>query len=235
MNKQALSNLEIALVSALTGGGLYAGGRGLKNLINPPQEETQDELEVVLPSNKITDIPKFANDQQAFPGQDLATKIMTGGLAGTAGFLGASKLYEIQKMKQLQEEEEEAKKTYLSHLMLASQKVASLETPLVDQLCEGLASGMVEKVAESSLYAPGAGPVSLMNKGVESIRGVPGINPGLNAAGATLALLGALAAGGTYGVGKYMDSKGESEEDKSKFPRRVKIRVADPAEQALSL
>ncbi len=127
---------EAFILSLLAGGGAYSAARGVKSFINSLQPKKKDDsLEVMLPQHRI----KTALSAETHQFLDPSLALIGG---GAAGFLGASKLYELVKKHQQANELKDSEKEYvraLSH----TQKSAE-ETPLVDMFCAGMANTFMD-------------------------------------------------------------------------------------------
>jgi hypothetical protein len=159
---------EIFLLSALTGGGSFAGLRYLTDLHNKirPIKPPSNKIKLQLPNNHRKDeVPPELSEiagmspsdgfmaglgKSASPTPEEPTWWLPGaaGVMGIPlGFLGTKALYDSYKEKQLNEEIETAKKKYTQQLLAAKQlnKMAG-DTPIIDNFCESAAQE-IEKIA----------------------------------------------------------------------------------------
>jgi hypothetical protein len=227
MDKEATDLLHLALLSLLTGGGAYAGARGIKDLMgdNKPAEPDKNELNITLPSSRL---PKTANDETSVG--SYFTPALTGVLGLTGGFMGASKLYEHIKKKQLDNQMKQTEQGYLKALQDAHTKVGSVKTPNVDAFL----SGLIEKAGEALEKEGFVTPEFLGNEGLGDVAGHQAKNM-MNSffgtevgkmTGAAM-LMSALASGGaTYGIAKKLDNDKEKAKEQTTLPTDVKLHIA---------
>lgn len=227
MDKQATDLLNIALLSLLAGGGAYAGARGVKDLVNDHQQPEPDknELNITLPASRV---PKVASEETSVGSyfNPAATGIL--GLAG--GFMGASKLYEHLKKKQLDNEMQQTQQSYMKALQDAHTKVGSVSTPNIDNFF----TAIIEKVGESLQKTALVDPSFLGSDGIGDFAGNMG-RKGFNAffdtevgklTGAAM-LMSALGSGAaTYGIAKKLDNDKEKSKEQTSLPTDVRLHLA---------
>ena len=150
MNKEAYfegrSPLELLVGSALAGGGGFAAMRLLKEVMDagrPKQQagENENSLTIDIPTSKT---PKVANEFEQvglnpFNSEGLMKIIALLGGA-PVGFMGAKKLYDTGKEKQMQGEIDRSNQKYLNTLASFNKQSSESNTPAVDAFCEGLAN-----------------------------------------------------------------------------------------------
>ena len=226
MDKEATNLLNIALLSLLTGGGAYAGARGIKDLVagNKPEEPDKNELNITLPSSRM---PKVANEETGIG--SYFNPALTGVLGLTGGFMGASKLYEHIKKKQLDDQMKQTEQGYLKALQDAHTKVGSVQTPNTDAFLVGL----IEKAGECLEKNGFVSTDFLGNEGVGDVIGHQSKNM-LNSffgtevgkmTGAAM-LMSALASGGaTYGIAKKLDNDKAKAKEQTTLPTDVKLHI----------
>jgi hypothetical protein len=221
MNNQDL--LHLALASLLTGGAGYAGMRFARDLpqVASVPEKPKNQLDITLPEARM---PKMANDESAFRAYVLPALVGGGGL--TAGFTGASSLYEHFKRKQLEGHISDVEQNYLNALQQAHGKIAS-ETPLIDNFLKGYITKCGEDLSKIAnqvgMYNT---PISdiIQGTGESAWDGFKGTTVGKAIiGGALLTLLGS--AGATYGIGKRMDQNKAQTNMQTTLPTDIKVNV----------
>ncbi len=244
MNKIATDDtnyLNLALLSALVGGGLYGGARGLKDLSRegaPPPAPT-NELELTLPSTRMPQhqagLPKLGSDADLPPvGQHLweNTKqyllpTLTAGAGLYGGFKGTSALYDMYANHNIDSEKEKIKQEYLRSLQIANQKVGSVQTPLIDKFL----LGYIDKIAEEQ-QGLGDWAGQKVDSGMDWLKhklyGVADHGaqaPITGMTGAGLGLLGLGAAGSTFYIANRMDQNREENKQKTTLPTEIRLNV----------
>lgn len=226
MDKEATDLLNLALLSLITGGGVYAGARGLKDLSKGPEdEENKNELNITLPAARM---PKTAEEDTSIG--TYFNPAITGILGLTGGFMGASKLYEHLKKKQLDAEMDKTQKDYMSALQQAHTKVSSCKTPNVDSFLEGLINKAGEELSKTAYVTPeflnGEGPADLVGHQTKNLFSSFFDSDLGKMTGATM-LLSALGSGAaTYGIAKKMDNDKEKAKKQTNLPTDVRLSIA---------
>ncbi len=242
MNKVAVDDtnyLNLALLSALMGGGLYAGARGLKDITregSPPPTQ-KNELEVTLPSSRMPThqmaMPKFAEDPTIGHALWENTKqylypTLVGGAGLYGGFKGTSALYDMYANHNIDVEKEKVKQEYLKSLQQANQKLGSVKTPLVDEFLLACIDKMGEEIPQPQAEGLSEYPKELWNglKGWGHSLGLGAANQpitGMTGAGLGLALLGS--AGATYYIANRMDQNREENKQRTTLPTEIRLNV----------
>lgn len=215
MNKLAFPTdpKTLFLLSLISGGGLYAGSRGVMDIANKlsKPKPTASALSVDIPKDRL--FPKQANDPNSIAFQDMMPRVLAlGGIP--VGFYGASKLYDIAKAKQLESEQKSTEQQYLKQLSQINHKMAA-ETPLVDMFCSGLQAKLANQ-----------GDTGFVEDGLRSAKWSAGQLAKSQLAGPFLAALAAttLAFGaGTYTLGKRYDDMKENNKYKTTLPNQVRL------------
>jgi hypothetical protein len=230
--------LNLALASALTGGGLYAGLRGLRNIKNmmyPPEDTSTRALDITLPKDRLpkhmSELPmdKYAQDSALEAiwngGLDKALPVATVGLGLYGGWKAAQGVNSYIANNSIAAQKEQVKQNYLAALRKAAVKTASCNTPHVDSFIRGLME-QTEKQAEdeplSWFDSHISKPVSNMAHGF--VNGVAKSDIAKWVAGA-----GMLAAGGTglatYYLANRIDQNKEDARQKSQLPTEIHLNV----------
>lgn len=239
MQKKADSNyLNMALASLLTGGGIYAGARALKDLNTTlnPTDPTQNELNITLPKSRIPKkvdvggVDKYANAMVDWlnGGMEYLAPTAIGAGGVYAGFKGAQGIHSAIKNKSINDEQEAAKQEYLKSLQMAAHKTASYkaDTPNVDAFIRGIVEKQANALTEDwsimdSLggigKSVGEGAKYLGNKFIHS-------EPGKLSAAAVMGTTGASALA-TYYLANRMDRNKAEAQNKSNIPTEVKLHV----------
>lgn len=217
--------LKAALLSALTGGGVYAAARGIKDLVNIPKPPPKN--------NEVIDIPLPASRFQKQAESSvwdtwLKPTLATAG-GGTAGFLGASKLYEATRNYQLKKQMEAEEKRYMDTLQQVHQKVASMSTPNVDSFIDSLFSSLGEEIEKTGFFDEFVDPEFVEQQGLTDVAGKKGKDLLESAWNSDLAkfltagtiLTGLGTAGATYGIAKKMDAFNRKTQEEQTYPTRV--------------
>lgn len=221
--------LNTFLLSALLGGGLYGGGRLIRDIGNNLQKPTTpaDELQLTLPKARL---PQTMSKMGSL--MENAAPIMAGAVGMPLGFLGASSIYELIKKRQMDAEQQRVQQNYLSQLGKNQQKFAE-ETPLTDEFC----AGMMDKNAEG-LFSDVLDPVGALGRGLGGAIGAVGsgavdkgkelgskiLNSGPAKDLGTLLLLSTLGFGGaTYALGRRSDLNHREQQRNMVLPSTVKI------------
>ena len=223
MDKAANADLlRQALLGLLAGGGTYGAlrlGREMGQAAQPPQKP-KDELQITLPSSRMPKMGADAMDYIAGPAAFLG--------AGAGGFLGASKLYEMLKKKQIANEQQGVEQNYLHTLQQAHQKTAA-STPHIDKFLEGLIEKAGESLKKDAMFG-----VDFPSEGVTDMVKHQGGNlldsaahSDIGSAGIAAWLAAALGTGGlTYGIAKNMDNNKKRNQERSQLPSEVRLNVA---------
>jgi len=228
MEKESSDLLRLALLGMLTGGGAYGGLRLLSEAgkaAEPKTKKNPNELELTLPSSRM---PKMASDEHSALNILLPMLASGGGMAG--GFLGASKLYDLYRDRQIKKKEKGVEKEYMTALENARQKVGELSTPHIDEFLTGLLSKAGEAIEKQALWGVDMKPEGFMdtiaNQGKHAIEGFS--NTGIGSAALAAWLTAALGAGGaTYAIANRMDSQKEKNKERMSLPSEVKLKLAD--------
>lgn len=228
MDTESSSLLHKALLGLLIGGGTYGGMRLLADIPKTFQktEKPKSELELTLPAARM---PKLAQDHSAI--RDYLLPLLAWGGGGAAGFLGASKLYDIHQQNQLKKREQGVEDEYLRALQQAHQKVAALQTPNIDKFLEGLIEKTGEVLQKEALNfsdpgipAEGIGEF-ITNRAANVAHGVA--NTELGSAAIAAWLLGTLGtAGATYALANRMDQNKQKNKEQTMLPHDIRLNVA---------
>jgi hypothetical protein len=221
MDKQANDMLRQALLGMLMGGGAYGGMRLLADMNNAtkPPKKPKDELELTLPASRL---PKVADDHSYM---DYLAPMLAGSAGATGGFLGASKLYEMHRQKQLQEQQQKAEQEYMMSLQHAHSKVASVSTPCIDKFLEGLITKVGEEIAKEANMFPDEDTFDIaghqISKGLDSVA-----HSRVGSAGIAAWIAAALGAGGlTYGIARNMDRNKAKSNEQSTYPSEIRLKT----------
>lgn len=227
MDKEASDLLRLALLGLLTGGGTYGAmrlGRDIPNAGAKP-ERPKDELSLTLPSARL---PKMAAQDIEHNFSEYLNPVLAWGGGAAGGFLGASKLYELYKQKQLAAKNKQVEQQYIQTLQQAHHKVAEAKTPLVDQFLIGLLEKAGESVQKEGMWGvdfPTEGPLDTIGhqarNAAESFS-----KSNMGSAGIAAWLLTALGSGGaTYALGRKMDKNKQEAQQKTQLPSEIKLNV----------
>lgn len=226
MDKEASDLLRLALMGLLSGGGTYGALRLMNDIPEAAKgpKKPKNELELTLPASRI---PKTASAEHS-PMDYLLPLLAYGGGAG-AGFMGSSKLYDMYRRKQLENKEKDIEGQYLQTLQQAHQKVASTDTPNVDNFLNGLLSKVGEELQkEGFLWENNISPENpldtISNQGKHLIHGAA--NTELGSAAIAAWLTATLGAGGaTYAIARKMDEQKEKNQARTNLPNEIKLNV----------
>lgn len=223
MNKEANDALKQALLGLLMGGGAYGGIRLLSDMHKAaqPPKKPKDELELTLPAARM---PKMAGDGEHSP-MDYLGPLLIGSGGFTGGFLGASKLYEMHRKKQLEEQQRLAESQYMQSLQHAHTKIGEVQTPYIDKFLEGLITKVGEELAKEGNFAYDEDTFDILGhqvgKGVDAVAGSR-----LGSAGIAAWLAAALGAGGlTYSIARGMDRNKAKANEQSTYPSEIKLKT----------
>ncbi len=205
------------------GGGAYGGMRLLHDMGDAAKKPSppKDELQLTLPSARI---PKTAEENSPL-NYLLPLLASGGGMAG--GWMGASSLYDNHRQKKLKEEQDEVEKQYMHTLQQAHNKVASLQTPLVDKFLEGVITKAGEQMKEAfgwgDLPSEGIGD-TIKHQGSNMIHGAA--NSELGSAAIATWLAAAMGTGGlTYGIARNMDKNKQKNRESTTLPQDIRLNV----------
>lgn len=230
MQKEATTDLlRLALLGMLTGGGAYGAMRLARDIPEAAKkpEKPKDQLNLTLPSARLG---KQGNAPDAHFMDYLGPALGYGGGA-VGGFMGASKLYEVFKKKQLEEDNKKVEAEYLKALQAAHQKVAETQTPLIDEFLKGVLTKAGEELKKESSFGflpdmPTAGPIDTI--GHLGQAGAEGFSKTrLGSAAIAAWLLAAMGSGGaTYWLGKKMDKNKQENNQRTTLPSEIKLNAA---------
>lgn len=221
MDKQADTDiLRHALLGMLMGGGAYGGLRLMHDISGAAQkpQKSKDELEITLPASRL---PKTAAEAM-----DYLAPFIASSAGATGGFLGASKLYELMKKKQMAHEQKQVEDQYMQTLQQAHQKVGSVQTPLIDKFLEGLITKVGEDLNKQGFMGPDIPTEgitdTIKHQGGKLLDSAAHSDLG---AGIIAAWLGtALGAGGlTYSIARNMDKNKAKAKENSALPSEIRL------------
>jgi hypothetical protein len=229
MEKEALDLLNLALLSLITGGGAYAGMRGIKDLATEgkPAEKPKNELEITLPASRI---PKMASDETGVNSYFLPA--VTGILGLGGGFMGASSLYEKIKKKHLENQLQNTEHDYLKTLEQARTKLGSIKTPATDAFLTGLFDAIGSGLKKEGFFD--TSNTEFLGKDGPLATGANQIKHMGNAffdteigkmSGAAMLLTALLGGGATYGIAKKMDDDKENLKSQQNLPTDIRLHV----------
>lgn len=154
----ALTPKQTFVGGAALGAGTFSAMRlisdSLRNL-KRKEEAKKRTIQLDLPLPQIENIEKVSSGPlNLIPNSEEMKKFLygVGGFGG--GLIGTKALYDMYKRKQLEKETEEANNEYTTTLKNFNTKRASIKTPILDIVCEGI-SALLEKDAGSIGFGTG--------------------------------------------------------------------------------